>query len=1129
MKKIIFLLAILFSLHASAQRMLVLPDTPTFANQNRGVWVFRIADNLPYYSNGIKWIANTGGLGPSTISDSLTAYNSRVVTSFNGIRGPVKGVDSVWFTNSGSIFHWRYNNLIYSQTITGSGSGVVDSTVYATIHYVSTNFQPLGTYLVPADTSAKWLTAIFKRNDSVFFWKGGTPTFAFKDSTGTGSGAVSSVFGRTGTITAAEADYSSYYPLLSGSYNNPSWLNQLAWSKITGAPSFITNIPTDSSISLSNRIIAKQDKLTLTTTGTSGAATLVGSTLNIPQYSGSGGSADSSWITSETGIQPNMIGYLVNSTLGSLPSGWATVTPNATISYSGKMIVSGGTTGTAPYAANTGTTTVYNNRIRMDFYPYSKLRYAFTVVPQDKTSTSYGVSLHFEGNALFYSSAMEVKFNLSTSADSGRIIMNYDLGSTIAQSANLAFNATDSLELQVVKDFWNIKASMYNRRTGKFVDCNYYSTSGFGTGGRAYIGLLGGSQHITSAKVESYDLKNGDALTVIGDSQGAGAGATDESKTFSQLLVRGNKTKVSNLSNGSITLSAIVNSHVPAAIALNNPTLVIAGFNDRRDLVTDTTTYKTRLAAVVNPLVSAGLPVYVGTLVPTNQGLSLNYLFDIATRNWCAANGITCISIDSVLKRSGDSWYRAKENYLSNDGLHWSDSGQVVAANKVIASIGSVIQPLFKDTSSPVFFYNLPTGTGNLNNVGIDGKGRLYRVPQKTFDGILNARNYNGIGTIAQPAEIHISSVVKSDSALQIHNSKGLMIGFNGGSLVDTTGVGSNISITNAGVGGVGYPQRFTPFALNNGRNFVVQQLSTNASVSSRGNYGYVYGYQNFIANNNIWSSTITGNGNTAINQWNGSLTLGSSSGNVLIGGDAGSGLTNNANNNVQIISGFSTGTLPSSLSQTIILGTLSAGSGSGDNYQNNDIVFSTAYNASQNLWIGGRGNFYGRYDYTINPPAYTSTNVAGHNFYIRASRGSGNQPSGPIYFQSWDPGASGSAVNSTPNTELTITRDLLTVDAVLKSNFSIEHKYNSTSTGITLDNTYNVVEVTATGQTITLPTAVGNSRVYTIKLTASGSATVTTTSSQTIDGSTTYSLSAQYKYVTVQSNGTNWIIIGNN
>lgn len=57
---------------------------------------------------------------------------------------------------------------------------------------------------------------------------------------GGGGGAVSSVFGRTGSVSALEADYSSYYPLLSGTYNNPTWLNQLAWSKISGAPSFLT-------------------------------------------------------------------------------------------------------------------------------------------------------------------------------------------------------------------------------------------------------------------------------------------------------------------------------------------------------------------------------------------------------------------------------------------------------------------------------------------------------------------------------------------------------------------------------------------------------------------------------------------------------------------------------------------------------------------------------------------------------------------------------------------------------------------------------------------------------------------------------------------------------------------------
>lgn len=87
-----------------------------------------------------------------------------------------------------------------------------------------------------------------------------------------------------------------------------------------------------------------------------------------------------------------------------------------------------------------------------------------------------------------------------------------------------------------------------------------------------------------------------------------------------------------------------------------------------------------------------------------------------------------------------------------------------------------------------------------------------------------------------------------------------------------------------------------------------------------------------------------------------------------------------------------------------------------------------------------------------------------------------------------------------------------------------------STATSLTLTASHNVVLVTATGQTITLPTAVGaNGRIYTIKLTASGTGTVATTSSQTIDGSTTYSLSAQNKYVTVISENSQWFIIGNN
>ena len=75
-------------------------------------------------------------------------------------------------------------------------------------------------------------------------------------------------------------------------------------------------------------------------------------------------------------------------------------------------------------------------------------------------------------------------------------------------------------------------------------------------------------------------------------------------------------------------------------------------------------------------------------------------------------------------------------------------------------------------------------------------------------------------------------------------------------------------------------------------------------------------------------------------------------------------------------------------------------------------------------------------------------------------------------------------------------------------------------------------VDATSGIFTITLPTAVGvTGQTYTIKRINSGSNNVTvgTTSSQTIDGSTTYVLSTQYKYLKVVSDGANWIIVGNN
>lgn len=70
------------------------------------------------------------------------------------------------------------------------------------------------------------------------------------------------------------------------------------------------------------------------------------------------------------------------------------------------------------------------------------------------------------------------------------------------------------------------------------------------------------------------------------------------------------------------------------------------------------------------------------------------------------------------------------------------------------------------------------------------------------------------------------------------------------------------------------------------------------------------------------------------------------------------------------------------------------------------------------------------------------------------------------------------------------------------------------------------VVTVTASGQTITLPTAVGNTAQLTFKLMVAGTLTLDGNGSETIDGGATAALSTQYQAVTIVSDGANWLTI---
>jgi hypothetical protein len=95
-----------------------------------------------------------------------------------------------------------------------------------------------------------------------------------------------------------------------------------------------------------------------------------------------------------------------------------------------------------------------------------------------------------------------------------------------------------------------------------------------------------------------------------------------------------------------------------------------------------------------------------------------------------------------------------------------------------------------------------------------------------------------------------------------------------------------------------------------------------------------------------------------------------------------------------------------------------------------------------------------------------------------------------------------------------------------LKTNGGRIKKYIAVTATYAILTTDEVIDCTANTFTVTLPTAVGATQEYVIKNSGTGTITIDTTSSQTIDGSLTEVLSMQYGTLKVMSNGSGWMII---
>ena len=207
----------------------------------------------------------------------------------------------------------------------------------------------------------------------------------------------------------------------------------------------------------------------------------------------------------------------------------------------------------------------------------------------------------------------------------------------------------------------------------------------------------------------------------------------------------------------------------------------------------------------------------------------------------------------------------------------------------------------------------------------------------------------------------------------------------------------------------------------------------------------------------------------------------------------------------------------------SVALGTGGASSGATLGTGGNGGVFTLAGGA------GGAASGSGGTHLGGNGSGLTVTSGDGGNATgISGNRTGGN--SGSIALQTGAAGTGATANGTIGNLTLQATRGNVgvgtsTPNSKLHNTGSDAMAYTSTSSNLVLSEHY-VVAVSATA-TITLPSAIGIAgRVYKIKSMFSGTVTIATTSSQTIDDASPVSITTQYQVITVMSDGANWINI---
>jgi lysophospholipase L1-like esterase len=582
------------------------------------------------------------------------------------------------------------------------------------------------------------------------------------------------------------------------------------------------------------------------------------------------------------------------------------------------------------------------------------------------------------------------------------------------------FNAGDNLRFTWKRKPDRTIVIIENVTQSKFAEGEFL-VSNWGTEGYYRLTFLGGQQVFNNVTIESFERdfgSNTSGVVFCGDSITNGSGSSTIADRWTNVLMRNQQHLFVNLGINSWLSGTLTNARLDDMLRNIDAKYFVCnmGYNDKAQSVA-TGTFQSNLETIATYVQGLGYTVIFISQWPDGSDNSA-YITAMQT----AATNTSSIFIDI----STDTGNVVDVNLLS-DGVHPNDAGHELMANSIKLQGTEFIEDIIQDIDNEdIQFRNISFSNEIVPLVGITQKGIAVKLDPSKYankPGVLLQPNLSSNDEVfqKQSGNVGITGKIVFGHSLQQFNEtgQGLLLGFNNG-INDT--VGSNINITNAGVNGVGYPQRFQD--LTGDRNIVFHGATIKGSV------GYeISGDDNIIINPSSSANTVNISGNQNIIAYARIVTLTSASNNFLFGQQAGRAMTTGSRT-IQFWTRSEAGSnnLPTGLSDSMIFGDFS----DIEDIAANGIISISATKTLRNKFYFGGSTGYNQVEFYSRKRE--GTNVDGWNWDFYGAQGTGTGVGGKFTFRVPNSVASGTTSHSTWTEEFSINQGNVKVNNVFKA-----------------------------------------------------------------------------------------------